>query len=290
MSTIYVEWSYHRGVTALFGDTDRHKVYPNLATMLDDLKSPTRIVLETTFESYDRGSVDAARETFIRRCAAEGHEIRTWPNRLTGRWRIRMGFDPDPRPKGYTKVQSYATDLEDAKCFRAGVKAGVHLSIPHETDNRKEQLRIDANTRLMELRRSGSMVKVNSRDGSDKWKRTSGKDEYAKKLLPGLPVYDGLTYAQKLSFGNGKEYSLVVIAAVAVIAEHANNRDDFDFLSGLYAHAYPSQIRADLMHHQWAGGNKRIRLNPVTRKRDDLTLTDYRRELRWLYRQLKQLV
>jgi hypothetical protein len=147
-------------------------------------------------------------------------------------------------------------------------------------------LREEANDALMELRRSGTMVKVNSRDGSEKWKRTSGKDAFAKTRLPELPPYESLTMDQKLSFGNGKEYSLPVIAAIGICALYADTREDFDFLSGLYASAYPSQIRADLHHHQWAGGNTRARLNPETRKRDDLTLTDYRRNLRQMWRWL----
>ena len=36
---------------------------------------------------------------------------------------------------------------------------------------------------------------------------------------------------------------------------------EFERIAGLYSHGYPNQIRADLHHYVWAGGNQRAKLN-----------------------------
>jgi hypothetical protein len=110
-----------------------------------------------------------------------------------------------------------------------------------------------------------------------------------------------LSPIRQLALGNGKDYNLVIVAAVGVASIHARTTDEFDRLAGLYAHGYPSQIRADLHHYAWAGGNTRAKLethldgygkriipSPTVRL-DGLTWTSYRRELRWLYRQLRRV-
>lgn len=269
MQTVYFDWSHRTGVTT-FGEEDKLLVvYPTLDELLDDLNEPTRLIGEATFESFNIGR----RKAFMDRCDREGHELLTTPNRLTGRGRRRFGY-PEK------------TDENDVHVIRDLVKAGIHLKRPTLPDPEWVDRREAAAKEIMELRRNGRYLpKPRSRG----YAFISDKDSWATELVSKLPPYATLTPTQKLTLGDGKKYSLTVVAAVAVATKYARNVREFDRLAGLYSHAYGSQIRADLHHYGWSGGNQRSKLN-TEGKRDDLSLRDWRRELRWLYHQLRELV
>lgn len=264
--TVYADWGLRTGVTALFPGEEEVRQY-KLGTdeFLDDLDGPTRIVMESTVHSF----VPEDRAAFLSRCEKERHELLFLPPRLTGRWIRELGMDK--------------SDFSDPFVFREMVKRGVHLKHPRERDDEWESRRYQANRELMLLRNSGK------------------KDAFAKSLVEKLPPYKDLDAEKKAALGDGKKYSLVAVAAAGIATKHANNRREFERLCGLYAHGYPSQIRADLHHWLYSGGARRARLNgePTSvdsktgakkyglRKRDDITLSQWRRSLRWLYAQLR---
>jgi hypothetical protein len=264
-------------VTVLHGEAETPIVYPTLSFFLDALKEPTEIFLEATFESFNR----KRREYFITRCAAEGHLIHTIPNRLTARVRrIELGIEDKTDDNDVQSIRHIAKTKPS--CLRTPMLA------------RNDELiakRVEANRLLMLLRCTGTHTK---RPRSDGYNFESMKDGLAEKLVPLLPPFESLTPTQKIALGNGG-YNLVVVAAVAVAAKYADNQREFDSIAGLSANGYPSQIRADLHHYNWAGGNQRSKLIQVgphkfIGDREDITMSDWRRELRWLYHRLRPLV
>jgi hypothetical protein len=277
MEKIYFDWSQRRGIAALFGDTDQSKRYPSLRELLNDLTEPTCLIGEATFESFNL----TERQYIIDRCKTDGHLLLTLPTRETTKWRYRLGFGEKPA------TQTFETDLQDAMCLRAEAKAGAHLKVPGPPDHDFVCVRQEANYRLMQLRSIGTLIEKPRAKGS--YNFVPDKDLYAADIIRQLPSFGSLTEVQQIALGKDGNYNPVIVAAVGVCAEFANTRREFDRLSGLYVHAYKSQIRADLMFWAWAGGGPRKKLNKETRKRDDLTLSQYRRELRWLFHQIKAL-
>jgi hypothetical protein len=273
MDKIYFDWSQRRGVVAIVVSGDGSAIpatWPTLADMADARKgNPTIFIGEATFESF----LSMRRQAFVDRCASEGHQLFTTPARLTPRHRRAMGL--------------LKSDENDAIAIMSLSNNPARRSGYHAPNVIKSGLRERANRQLMILRASGD------------------KESWAQALADRLPAPESLPEIRRKALCDGKKYNLVKVAAVGVATANSANQRDFDFLSGLYAHAYPSQIRADLMHWGWAGGSKRGKLVkeldpsgetdkdvPVvpSKRVDGLTLTDYRREIRWLYRQLKPLV
>jgi hypothetical protein len=265
MPTVYADWGLRTGVTALLPNDAEVKLFKEgTDALLDSLASPHRIVMESTVHSF----VPEDREAFIKRCAVAGHQLLFLPPRLTGRWSRELGMAK--------------SDYSDPLVFKAMVEAGVHLRQAKLVDDAWVQKRVAANYELMILRYSGQ------------------KDEFADELIKLLPDYKSLDDVKKKALGNGKQYSRVGVAAAGMAAKYAENRAEFERLCGLYAHGYPSQIRADLHHWLYSGGSKRAKLDgePLSidkkgvktygiRKRKDITLSEFRRSLRWLYAQLR---
>lgn len=279
MDTVYFDWSQRRGVMTLVNDSNDYRIYPSLLAMADDLKEPHRIIGEATFDSFN---LDARKE-FIERCIREGHELLTVPTRETTRWRYRLGFGEKP------SSQTYAIDLQDVQCIRAEAKSGAHLKKPGTPDPELVCKREAANRELMRLRSTGEMKK---RPRSEGFTFISHKEIFSRETTEALPPFGSLTRVQQTALGDsaGKNYNPTLVAAVGVAAKYADNTKEFDYLAGTYAHGKGSQIRSDVMFWGWTGGGKRQKLNKETRKRDDLTLSEYRRELRWLYHQLRKIV
>jgi hypothetical protein len=102
------------------------------------------------------------------------------------------------------------------------------------------------------------------------------KKAYANYLISKLPGYDTLTPAQKNVLGNGRGYSPEVIEATGRITEQCDNRESFDTKAGLYAKARKTQYSEVLWWHY---------KNNVT-----VSLTDWVRELRWLYYRCRDIM
>lgn len=270
--TIYFDWSIRNGVYTLVDEAPLPaKVYQSLAHVLDLLVPGDTLVGEATFESFNLPE----RARLIELAKARGITFLTTPNRLTGRFRRRLfpGID-----KG---------DEVDVQVIREIARDPSRLKAPAMPDPFWVERRKRANRRLMSLRRAGTLTPKARTPG--RFNFTSDKDIIAQEWSVKLPPYLDQTPVRQRALGDGKDYSRVIVAAVGVATTEARTTREFDALAGLYAHAYPTQIRADLHHYAWAGGNQRARLNDQG-KRDDLTLTDYRRELRWLYHHMTSIV
>ena len=291
--TVYFDWSIRNGVFTLTDNAKDVIVYPTLWAVLDELLPGDMLIGEATFLSFDV----AQRERFMKEAAAKGVAFLTTPTRLTSRARKRHGLGEK-------------SDEVDVRAIRAMVQEGIdsRLKPPAPADPEWVELRTKANRHLMSLRRSGELVPAPRTPG--RYKFISGKDTQAKAWAEELPPLQFEPEVRRLALGQtvgATDYNLVIVAAVGVAAIYARDTDEFDRLAGLHAHGYPSQIRADLHHYAWAGGNTRAKLEVIeavgkttgqvtrvipspTKRLDGLTWTDYRRELRWLYRQLRKVV
>lgn len=272
-STAYCDWSIRRGVAVVWNDEDDVKYYPDLGAVLE--AGARCIILESTFDSFDRdnGDRDIAAARLL------GVSILTISSRVTSRFRKAGGFGEKD-------------DAADAKAIRYAAQSGMHLKVPGKASDELIAKRIEANTALMYLRSHGEH---RPRPKASGYTFTSLKESMSAEWAALLPDFKGLPEVTRtaLSASGGKGYNLTIVAAVGVAAYFAENGSEFDYLSGLYQHGYPTQIRADLMHWAWAGGGTRAKLNGVPedgiRKRDDLTLSDFRREIRRLGSQLKDI-
>jgi hypothetical protein len=245
------DWSIGRGVVAV--DPDGHKWGPEhtLAALLRELPRGIVLVGESTFDSYD---VDL-RQQDMDLAASRNITLRTVPARGNTRRRAALGL-------AEKTSQSKRTDFEDAQAIQWAAINGAHLKTPAIADEAWTELRENAEQRFVRLRRSGK------------------KDQYARELLRRIEPFVLQPYERKIALGPAEGYSLVIVAAVGVAAEFVSSRPDFERLVGIYAHGYPSQFRSDLYHWGW---NRQ----PVKRDRG-LTLSVYRREIRWLYHCVKR--
>lgn len=261
MQHVYFDWNKTQ-INVLFDDAEDDIVLKDLDSLMDMLTEPSVIIGEATFESFQL----AKRKHVMDRASKDGHILLTTPNRATGRWRKQLYPEYNGKP---------LPDNLAVKVIRhIATKTNTHLKVPGFPDPAWVQIREAANYRLMTLR-SEFRWAYGPRGGR---KVVSEKDDYADELIQGLPEYSTLTSKQKLALGDGKEYNKTVVAAVGVAAEFASNTEEFDSLSGMYHHGYPSQIRSDLHHWRWR----------FLRDKVNLTLSEYRRELRWLFHQISK--
>lgn len=259
--SVYFDWS-GGPVHAIHDDSDKVTVYAGLDHLLDALASPTTIRAEATFESFNV----AKREEFLARCRREGHDFKVINPRATAKRRRALGYEEKSDEIDARVIRHLATD---------GITHFTPVVLP---DEERVDARQRVNARLMDLRRT--KVPRASKRARLGWVFESAKDHYAEALIEGLPPVAALTAAQDAALCTGppgkRAYSKLVVAAVGVVAEEARNTREFDFLAGLYQNGYPSQVRSDLMLHRWQRA-----------VRGKLPFTDFRRELRWLFHQLR---
>lgn len=276
MKTVYFDWS-GSALAVLWDDEDTVDMttYRSVSDLLDDLTEPTRIVSEATFESFN---LDMRREV-IERAEREGHTWLTTPNRQTKRMRDRLGW-----------TKSDAVDVQVIREIDRRSSADTLKRPVPPPDEKDLASQIDANHELMRLRNSKVRVPSRAKKGYTEY---SKKQLLAREIIKQLPKFKTLTDTQKLALG-GDKYSECIVAAVAIAAKYSSNRREFENLAGLHGHGYPTQIRADLHFHGWANmgqiytkGKKRSR---AQRMGVTLTLSEWRREIRWLYHHVKQLV
>lgn len=244
------DWSVGRGVTAV--DPRGFKWAPaTLEELLCAVPRGSVVVGESTFESYD------VRQRLRVMQVAESRDVTllTVPARGNTRRRAAAGLQEKTS-------QSKQTDFEDAVAIQHAAASGAHLKKPAAVDAAWEELREKAKQRFIYLRYSGQ------------------KNRYATDLMYArrLPPFTLQSLERRIALGPTENYNLVIVAAVGVAAEFVSDRTDFERLTGLYAHGYPSQFRSDLMH--WGWGRR-------PEKRERISLSAYRREIRWLFHQLK---
>lgn len=291
LPAVYCDWSMRRGVTAVFESaTGEYMIFKSLGgdsdSLLNALKTPHLIILERTFESFNL----AARRAFTGRADRDGHTVLCVPTRMTTKARYRAGL-------GVKASDTYLSDFEDAKAIRFEALAGMAL-VPPSLEPDEEYLKV-YNAVKNELRIFRSTGDLADRPRAEGFKLISEKTVLAQELisrLPGIHEQD-LHIQQALGSSDGKSYNETIVAAVGVLARHCASRRMFDRVSGMHAHAYGSQVRSDLMFWGWTGGGKRGKLIDLEdipvggnrTRRDELTLSEYRNAVRWLYRQLRNL-
>lgn len=284
-SVAAVDWARNRGVywtwTGIPGQVYRAD---SLITMLDDpdFDEPAIIVLEPAFEAYQRSK----REAFIERARKDGHELRRITDRITPRVRAdmkeRVWGDACP-------MKSWTT------------KATWHESFRHLTGTRLAQLNDEFDTlsiwhAVMTLGKATSPVfttdEIASRRGSDWQNRLADVNRQAVILrfmdlkpvfnaelesILGLPGDLDRSIGRCLGDTKGKAY-LTFVSSCWVTAGAATTRDEYEAMLGLHQNGYASMLRSEIHHWGW---RKNLRDRP------DVTWTQYRRALRWLYHQLK---
>jgi hypothetical protein len=242
---------------------------PDQFVLLARFLEPTQFVTESTIESYDP---DRRRQT-IEGFASAGHDLRTISPRLTGWWRAERGL-----PK---------SNAQDAVAiYHIATNGRTHLKRPSlDVDEAWTVLREEAEYEIMVLRRSGR------------------KDLLWERLVERLPRFRDLTPIRQRALGAGGNYSKSILPAVYVAATYTrNNIKAWERLMGLYGAGKNSQFRSDV--YNWglapkltkvpvpgqttATGRPKMRVKtPI--EIEGMTKSDYRRELRWLYRQVRRL-
>jgi hypothetical protein len=242
------DWSVGRGVVAV--NPQGFKIgCRTLDELLRYVPRGAMVVGEATFDSYDLRQ----RERDIELAKARGIVLLTVPARGNPQRRAAAGLPPKDH-------QSKQTDLEDALAIQHAAVNGAHLKVPAAVDPAWAVLREGARERFIRLRCSG------------------GKDAYALDLMRRLPPYTLQPDERRIALGEDGQYNQVIVAAVGVAAEFVSSRAEFERLTGICAHGYPSQFRSDLMYWGWGRRPKR---------QARISLSVYRRELRWLFRQLR---
>lgn len=260
MTTYYADWSMRNGWTYITEQDEYPKpaiTAPTHAGLLDANPRGSTLVCEGTAMSFVAGDL----EIFLGMCDAHAVTLKFTATRETGRML---------RELNYTKG-----DTVDPYAIRQIARRGGHLrlAVPRPTADTPHVIaRKAANRELMLLRQSGN------------------KDAFANAIIASLPDYSDLSPSQRLALGNGKKYSATLVAAVGTAVKHSSTRDEFEQLCGLYAHGYPSQIRADIYHWNYAGGAARARLTEdkadwpdgfgLRKRKDGLTLSEFRRSIR----------
>jgi hypothetical protein len=246
------DWSVARGIAAV--NPAGFKLGPRtLDELIRTLPPGATLVGESTFESYDLRQ----RQHVIDLAESRGVTLLTVPARGNPKRRAAAGL---PEKTG----QSRETDYDDARAIQHAAITGAHLKKPALVEDAWAELREQAARRFIYLRYSGQ------------------KDDYAVNLRGCLPAYYLEPLDRRIALGPydgsfSTSYNLVILAAVGVATEFVSARADFERLTGLYAHGYPNQFRSDLMYWGWGRQAK---------KRERITLSVYRRELRWLFNQL----
>lgn len=276
MDTYYFDWA-HGKINVLMNDDEDDVVLGSLDELLDLINEPSRIIGEATFESFFR---DSKRNDIIDRCEEEGHILLTTPNRATGRWKVKKYPPDNPEYKHFYENNARFPDNLAVALIRDIAKAGCHLKVPRkfDPDDPWLPLRQAASKDIMVLRNTKHTV-TGPRGGE---KLVSDQERLADQMLPFLVPYKQLPERQSRSLGNGKEYSKTLVATTAVASKYVSNVKEFDKLSGLYAHGYPSQFRSNYHYYGMKTAIKRHGDTKEVRK-------DFRYSCRWLYHQLKGL-
>jgi len=292
MQSFGIDWSIRNNIDVFDPDKRLRAKYACLEDLLAALDGPSKIVIESTFGSFDL----AKRREFVAECARRGHTLVMVPPRMTAKRRKAQRV-----PK---------SDAVDARIiYELGETSAARRFKPPNSalvEKRKAAARC-----IMELRRR-YITEEGQRmpDTGSSINYVSLKDVFARKLKAKLEANNKRWRYLPMSINHralvnpeGNDYNPVTLAAVGVAAIFADNMREFESIAGLSANGYPSQIRADLYHFNWAGGNARKKLEktgsfveadgtkrPVFGGRTDgLKLTEWRRGFRWLYRQVKDV-
>lgn len=252
------EWP--RDLTPQGLDDDRlFREYADLDKLLDDLDEPTRLILEATFRSFWTKD----RDDFVRRCRAEGHDLRTPNTRFIPRVRGWSGFNlGDAESSDDDRANYKGSDREDAYCLYFTARLFFDpIPTPNlRGEHEDRHARYDfARQMANALRKSGDKAALSA----ILHRRFRERDEYDARSIRDL-IKPG-------------QVSLAVAAAAA------NDRDEFEEIAGMHAGGYGGVIRSDVIHHGWGNYN-------AAPKHEQFTLSEFRNACRWFGSQVNKLV
>ncbi len=215
-----VAFDWSAGRTHATWDGRTVSVYESIDALVDQLKEPTKMVAEATFESFDPDR----RSQVLERLRSLGHELYVYRPKSTAR----------RRPAGSVK-----SDEEDARVIHQLAATGqVHLYRAPTPCTEEQQFRIDANLEYNRIRLQG------------------GKAALQAAAIDLLGPYKELPAHVRVIYGaNG--YCESLLAAAYFAARRARSRNEFERLLGLHESGYPSLLRSEVHHHAYRHAARR---------------------------------
>ncbi len=296
---IYFDWDRTK-VTCLRNDEPDTFTFPTLRELINSLDTPTVLIGESTFESYNLRE----RKDVFDLAMAKGHKWYGTANRLTYRWRNRFGWAKSDTIDAYVLriVAEWPTSLASIRPYKHdgqvqtvdGSTQFVYQEIPMDqldisnfvghgswTRLRKIYVRSPEDFQEYEFdRRLNSQMRQAE---AMEFRRLDDKEKDVRYTAFKAQVLDTLNVTYKnnkaaISRAFTSEFPLInnsVMWAIAFAAKAADSRAGFESLLGAHAHGAKSMLRSQFYHWGWAGNGK----GPMNR---GATLTDYRRQARQL--------
>lgn len=235
MNTYAVDWGGHADKLVVHDGQETFAAGTDLLTFVRE-RSPCRILIEPTFESYAR----SVHNQVIDEAERLGTSILTLPTRKTASERGRRGIEK--------------SDEADAKLIWTLYHEGrVHFAHARRWAVEENQTRME---RIELLRRRG-YPKEETQEFVLFW---PSRHEVPARVLDALG--DG-----KKDLAEGT--LLPLIAASLDVLESGGTRDDFDRFCGTYGHGYPSFVRSNLYWHRLQA----LRLRRLKESNSDKSLT-----------------
>lgn len=296
---VYFDWDREK-VTVLFNDDPDAITYPNLRELIEDLDTPTVLIGESTFESYNLQERKAVYDLAI----AAGHKWYGTANRLTYRWRNRFGWEKSDANDVTTIriIAEYPGPLSDIRGYKQeghaevteGQKTFVYDPIPFEQLDVADYLGQGHWTRLREIKVDNpeeskqyemerrEVFRSHQADAMD-FRRSDEKEKAARYIVFKRQALNamGIDPGKTAAATNRKwteTFTLLnnsVMWAIVFAAQAADSREEFEALLGAHAHGAKSMLRSQFYHWGWAGNGK----GPMNK---GAKLSDYRRQVRKL--------
>lgn len=165
-------------------------------------------------------------------------------------------FRPIHTARNRTEGKSDTVDVK--VIYRVATTGKLHLYPLPDPDTEWAARRLKANRDYQRMRLDGRKTELQER---------------AESILG---PYQEQTEQARRVLGSGRNYSPSLLAVVMFAAELAATRAEFERLLGLHGSAYPTLLRSEVHHHSFRHAKKR-----------GVTWREYRRELRTVYRRIR---
>lgn len=227
--TVAFDWSL-KGVHAT-GDGVRVERHDNIGELVASLEVPTKLVAETTFESWDPGQ----RSAVVAEVRERGHELYVYRPLHTSR----------RRPAGLPK-----TDANDARViYSIAVDGRFHLYPAPGAPN------INWARRQMRANREYQRIRL-----------AEQKPQLAAEAEAILGPYSELESEPREVLGNGQNYSTTLLAVTLFATKWSRSRNEFERLLGLSGAGYPALLRSEIHTHVWRHADARGVTHPQFRR------------------------
>ncbi len=282
--------------------------HADIESLFNQLKEPTDIYLETTFESF----LVKKHNDLICKAMNLGHRFRTIRTTATSRRRMAMGFSKDDKSN---YLDPYIIrDLVNVPNERGNFK---HFKIAkvYSVDDDLVKASALARNLLMLMRNTLHVVEKNPKHGAKtrramlNFSKVSEKQMFSKRIKALLPrysklpdIFGGVKIAVEqgkgekrrvkyltplqIALGNGS-YSESILAMVGAATHFSGgSRYRFEQIVGLFEGGFGSQLRSDFYYHRW---HKTLRSHARNKSSfaGKITLSQARKSLRWLFHNLK---